>query len=135
MKHLFTSLSICIITVSLVACNNENESAEHASTAVSKTVSEAAPAANKTSDATQTSQEASTEPNKTEEATNITAEKVDSAPPAEEPKPEPSASENAQQKPLNLNDFRNAIDEVVQDSFQEEVENTVEGEVSKKADK
>lgn len=129
MKHLFTSLSICIMAAALTACKNESEPVDKSDTASSGAVSQAA-STEKATDIVPENQDASSRSDAAKtEADKKT--KIDKA--AEAPVEKSASDEKPQVKPLNLDDFRSAIDEVVQDSFQEEVENTVESEVSKKA--
>ena len=109
MKSLVTPLSISIIVLALTACNDKTENIEQAGE-VEGTPSQTEITMKKPVDR-------SNETTDSEEATTLDKAEKNKAP----------------MKPINLDDFRSAIDDVVQDSIQESVENAVEDAVSKKS--
>lgn len=125
MKYLVTSLSISIITLALTACNDKTEATEDAKSLTSAPTEQASNT--KSSETVQEDTNEDKKPTSVAEETN-TSNGKDIA--AEEK--EKSTTTN---KPLDLNDFRSAINDVVQDSIQEAVESAVEAEVSKSSNK
>lgn len=105
MKYLVTPLSISIIVLTLTACNDKTEQ-------VGETVKE-------------TPQTEVTIKKPEDRSSKMVATSKE-APAPKETKP--------QINPINVDDFRSAIDDVVQDSIQESVESAVEDAVSKSAE-
>ena len=116
MKRLVTSLSFVIIAASFSGCNEESD----------KQTSESAPSQEKAAEELPKTDVKQEDKNAADE-TSPTAEKSSDSSTID--------SNKAAMAPLNLDEFRNAIDDVVQDSIQADIENAVEDEVSKKSEK